>query len=170
MRGFPGLHPRAFLIPLFMYLSLIIHPSIPWVTSYLWVISFSAEVSQNWFLFSCDQRIPTDTLGRHAKFGELQSREFGERLVKSWFFITSCNASLMPLGIACAFWCWQQGDGAISWYHAQSGEICLYWPTSIVKSCQFRTWTVICQHLSNSTVWCECTWDLELGKSELISG
>lgn len=169
--GSPGLHPRSSLIPLFMSLSLVIHPSIhplSYLASFEWSLFLLKLVrSIPFFLWS---KNPYWYTGETCKVGELQSREFGERLAKSWLFITSCNASLMPLSIASAFRCWQQGGWGSHWCSAQSREICLYWPTSMARSYQITAYTVICQHSINSTVGCECSRVLEAQVLGLISG
>lgn len=140
--GSPGLHPRSSLIPLFMSLSLVIHPSIhplSYLASFEWSLFLLKLVrSIPFFLWS---KNPYWYTGETCKVGELQSREFGERLAKSWLFITSCNASLMPLSIASAFRCWQQGGWSSHWCSAQSREICLYCPTSMARSYQITAYT-----------------------------
>lgn len=99
-----------------MSLSLVIHPSIhplSYLASFEWSLFLLKLVrSIPFFLWS---KHPYWYTGETCKVGELQSREFGERLAKSWLFITSCNASLMPLSIASAFRCWQQGGWSSRW-------------------------------------------------------
>jgi hypothetical protein len=111
-KEFPGLDPRSTQIPLFIYLSLIIHPSIPWAITYPLSDFFFCWSS----FFSCDQRIPMDTLGKYVNLETCRAK-CGERFAKSLLFITSCNASWVPMGITLPSGVGKPGEGALGLCH-----------------------------------------------------
>lgn len=143
-----------------MYLNLIIHPSI---LELLHIFEWSLFLLK---LVRTHSFFPVIKEFLLIHWGDMQSWRIAEQRVwgkvaKSWLFITPCNASMIPLGIASAFWCWQQGGWSYGWCYAQDREICLSWCTSLATSCQLTAYTVTCQHLSNSPV--GCSWVLKDG-------